>query len=174
LPSLSVPPLGSVLRTYIPEPQYVAQSLNESHDAWMSLFPKGMGYVSMEKIESEGPIPQILQDMSTDGSGRFCVAGFHQLHCLYLIYADFRRALSGDIQESDMHTLHCFDYLRESIICAADSELEPFRSPFDGGTGGDGIDGFGSLHQCRDFKQLFQWSERFRYNDDHDAERFEG
>lgn len=150
-----------------------------------------MGYVSMEKIESEGPVPQIVQDMSTDGSGRFCVAGFHQLHCLvsdirfhiypwffddiqYLIYADFRRALSGDIQQSDMHTLHCFDYLRESIICAADSALEPFRSPFDGGTGGDGIDGFGSLHQCRDFKQLFQWSERFRYNDEHDAEKFEG
>jgi hypothetical protein len=73
-----------------------------------------------------------------------------------------------------MHTLHCFDYLRESLICAADSALEPFRSPFDGGTGGDGIDGFGSVHQCRNFKQLFEWSERFRYTDDLDAERFEG
>lgn len=70
----------------------------------------------------------------------------------------------------DSHPLHCFDYLRESITCAADSSLEPFLP----GTMGNGIDGFGSIHQCRDFKRLFDWSERFRYTDNRDAESFEG
>lgn len=41
-----------------------------------------MGYVTMDHIKAAGDIPQIVQDMSTDGSGRFCVAAFHQLHCL--------------------------------------------------------------------------------------------
>ncbi|KAI0098116.1 hypothetical protein F4776DRAFT_532112 [Hypoxylon sp. NC0597] len=180
LPLLNLPPLGSVLRTYIGEPAYYAKDLNTSREAWMSLFPPGMGYVSMENIKDAGDIPRIFQDMSTDGSGRFCVAAFHQLHCLFLIYTDFRRALGGELAHvdahslHDTHSLHCFDYLRESIICAADSALEPFRSPFDGGTQGNGVDGFGSVHQCRDFKQLFDWSEKFRYNDGHNAEKFEG
>ncbi|KAI2472783.1 hypothetical protein F4781DRAFT_419938 [Annulohypoxylon bovei var. microspora] len=180
LPSLNLPPLGSVLRTYIGEPAYYAKDMNASREAWMSLFPPGMGYVSMDNLKDAGDIPRIFQDMSTDGSGRFCVAAFHQLHCLFLIYTDFRRALSGELTYADAyslhgsHSLHCFDYLRESLICAADSALEPFRSPFDGGTQGNGVDGFGSVHQCRDFKQLFEWSEKFRYTDGHDAEKFEG
>lgn len=41
-----------------------------------------MGYVSMDSIKKAGNIPQLFKDMSTDGSGRFCVAAFHQLHCL--------------------------------------------------------------------------------------------
>ncbi|KAI1416919.1 hypothetical protein F5Y13DRAFT_204284 [Hypoxylon sp. FL1857] len=180
LPSLNLPPLGNGLRTYIGEPAYYAKDMNASREAWMSLFPPGMGYVSMDSIKNAGDVPRIFQDMSTDGSGRFCVAAFHQLHCLFLIYADFRRALSGELTHADTHSLrdshslHCFDYLRESIICAADSALEPFRSPFDGGTQGNGVDGFGSVNQCRDFKQLFEWSEKFRYTDGHDAEKFEG
>ncbi|KAI0893768.1 hypothetical protein F4806DRAFT_134966 [Annulohypoxylon nitens] len=179
LPSLNIPPLGNVLRTYIGEPAYYANDMNVTHKAWMSLFPPGMGYVSMDNIKDAGEIPQIFRDMSTDGSGRFCVAAFHQLHCLFLIYSDFRRALNGELKADahslhGSHSLHCYDYLRESIICAADSALEPFRSPFDGGTQGNGVDGFGSVHQCRNFGELYEWSEKFRYTDKHDAEKFEG
>lgn len=181
LPSLNVPPLGSVLRTYVGGGRpFYDQNLNVSREAWMSLFPPGMGYVSMDSIKSTGDIPQLFQDMSTDGSGRFCVAAFHQLHCLFLIYNDFRHALSGNLTHEEAqslqegHSSHCFDYLRESIICAGDSNLEPFRSRFDGGTEGNGVDGFGTVHQCRDFKQLFDWSEKFRYGEGHDAEKFEG
>ncbi|KIM96901.1 hypothetical protein OIDMADRAFT_32797 [Oidiodendron maius Zn] len=181
LPSLNLPPLGNLIRTYVGDQRaYYDKDLNVSREAWMSLFPPGMGYVSMDSIKDAGEIPQLFQDMSTDGSGRFCIAAFHQLHCLFLIYADFRRALSGKLTHQDAHVLqnghssHCFDYLRESIICAADSALEPFRSPFDGGTQGNGVDGFGTVHQCRDFKQLFEWGEKFRYSDGHDAEKFEG
>ncbi|KAK5989597.1 Oxidase ustYa [Cladobotryum mycophilum] len=174
LPSLDVPPLGNVLRTYVNGQAFYDRNMNASREAWMSLFPPGMGYVSMDNIKDAGDIPQIIQNMSTDGSGRFCVAAFHQLHCLFLMYNDFRRATSGEITHIDGHTLHCYDYLRESIICAADSSLEPFRSRFDGGTEGNGVDGFGTVHQCRDFKQLFEWSEKFRYGEGHDAEKFEG
>ncbi|KAL7907515.1 hypothetical protein GGI35DRAFT_470713 [Trichoderma velutinum] len=168
LPSLNVPPLGSLLRTYVGGGAYYDRDTNASREAWMSLFPPA------------GDIPQIVQDMSTDGSGRFCVAAFYQLHCLFLIYADFRRAVTGKLSHDeaqklhDAHSLHCFDYLRESIICAADSALGPFRSPFDGGTKGNGVDGFGTVHQCRDFKQLYEWSEKFRCGNGHDAEKFEG
>lgn len=70
--------------------------------------------------------------------------------------------------------MHCFDYLRQSIMCAADSNLEPFRSRFDGMRPGDGVDGIGSIHQCRKYEDVFAWADRFRYNDDGDAESFSG
>ncbi|KAI1370370.1 hypothetical protein F4677DRAFT_451445 [Hypoxylon crocopeplum] len=159
LPSLNLPPLGDVLRAFKGDSTYYAQDMNTSREAWMSLFPPGMGYVSMDNIKDAGDIPQIFQDMSTDGSGRFCIAAFHQLHCLFLIYADFRRAMNRELSHTDAqslrssHSLHCFDYLRESIMCSADSALEPFLAD----TQGNGVDGFGSVHQCRDFKSLSEW-----------------
>jgi len=87
---------------------------------------------------------------------------------------EFNLALKGNILKASDHTTHCFDYLRVSIMCAADTTLEPFRSQFDGMTPGKSVDGFGSNHQCRNFDEVFAWAEKFRYNDDKDAERFEG
>ncbi|KAJ5195944.1 hypothetical protein N7449_006423 [Penicillium cf. viridicatum] len=34
--------------------------------------------------------------------------------------------------------------------------------------------GIGSIHQCRKYEDVFAWADRFRYNDDGDAERFSG
>ncbi|KAK4216772.1 hypothetical protein QBC37DRAFT_416156 [Rhypophila decipiens] len=153
---------------------------NSTRRAWMSFFPPGTGYVSMSKIRDAGEVPLVYKHMETDGSGRFCVAAFHQLHCLYLIHVALQRAvrgLEGDFTKQqpetnleESHTLHCVDYLRESIMCTADNNLEPFGPE----TEGKGVDGFGSVHQCRDWGALFDWSKRFRYNDQGDAERFEG
>lgn len=72
-----------------------------------------------------------------------------------------------------MHTEHCIDYLRTSLLCASDTSLEPFKSPFEG-MRGNGVDGFGSTHQCRNFDDLYNWTESMRYNDDVDADIFEG
>ncbi|THC89503.1 hypothetical protein EYZ11_011053 [Aspergillus tanneri] len=159
---------------------------------WMQLFPRGMGYIQIDKVKELGVIPDFIQNVNTDGSGRFCVAVFHQLHCLvsschilahvvfspnllqYLIFEEYSKALQGQIRQPSGHTLHCYDYLRQSIMCAADSNLEPFRSRFDGMKPGDGVDGIGSIHQCRRFEDVFAWAESFRYSDDGDAERFGG
>ena len=40
LPLLDLPPLGSVLRTYIGEPAFYGNDLNATREAWMSLFPR--------------------------------------------------------------------------------------------------------------------------------------
>lgn len=51
------------------------------------------------------------------------------------------------------HLLHCFDYLRQGIMCAADSTLELVD------VDGTSTDGWGSTHECRDFDALFEWAE---------------
>ena len=54
----------------------------------------------------------------------------------------------------DDHIGHCFDYLRQAIQCAGDMTLEP-AMPGDEGA----VDGWGVLHQCRDWSTAFRWTQ---------------
>ena len=55
---------------------------------------------------------------------------------------------------------HCFDYLRQSLTCNADTTLEYLR---EGGAGNNpGVDGWGSVHQCRDYDAVIAWAESHR------------
>lgn len=47
------------------------------------------------------------------------------------------------------HSAHCFDYLRQSIMCAADTSLE-------GKT--EAGPGWGSDHQCKDYDAVLAWA----------------
>lgn len=51
-------------------------------------------------------------------------------------------------------------------MCAADTNLEPFRSRWESPDHGDKIDGFGSNHMCRNFEHVFTWAEKHSYEDD--------
>lgn len=50
----------------------------------MYVYLEGMGYVSVDNIGAVGPVPEFVLEASTDGTGRFAIAAFHQLHCLVL------------------------------------------------------------------------------------------
>ena len=55
-----------------------------------------------------------------------------------------------------LHLNHCFDYLRQAIMCAGDTALEkamvvdgrPIRS----------VDGWGVEHECRDYSSIFNFA----------------
>ncbi|AEO68691.1 uncharacterized protein THITE_2053249 [Thermothielavioides terrestris NRRL 8126] len=77
----------------------------------------------------------------------------HQLHCLKQLHLDFVRSLGATARNStalggrDMqdlkHVEHCFEYLRQAIVCAGDATLEgpdPGRSS---------LTGIGVVHRCR-------------------------
>ncbi|TDZ37772.1 Oxidase ustYa [Colletotrichum trifolii] len=84
----------------------------------------------------------------------FGVSMWHQMHCLNHIRAVL---VNGD--DGSDHTLHCFHYLRQGILCAADTTIEP------GGTNkmlpnGDKVAaGDGAVHTCRDWRQVHDWME---------------
>ena len=63
---------------------------------------------------------------------------------------------------SSSHVKHCFDYLRRSLTCAADSSLEERDDAI------SGVQGWGTTHQCRDFRALRHWESEHRYNDEGD------
>ena len=59
------------------------------------------------------------------------------------------------------HVGHCFDYLRPSLMCAADSTLEPAIDE------ANGFLGSGFLRQCRSYEALKNWAEHNRAFDAH-------
>ena len=57
------------------------------------------------------------------------------------------------------HVLHCFDFIRQALMCYGDMTLEPWVD-FDGVTlYSRGSSGWGTTHKCRNFEELKGWVE---------------
>ncbi len=56
---------------------------------------------------------------------------------------------------------HCFEYLRQSIMCHGDTTLEKVVTDKEGRLKPD-IDGWGTTHQCRSWNMLFDFAESRR------------
>jgi hypothetical protein len=72
---------------------------------------------------------------------------------------DIRRtvySMRNDSHVDERHIRHCFDYLRQSFMCAADTTLESVDPLLGGVTGWD------AQTSCRDYNQLFEWAENYR------------
>ena len=59
------------------------------------------------------------------------------------------------------HAAHCFEYLRQALMCSADSSIEP------AGERVQGFLGWGFQRQCRDYAKLVTWAEEWRAFDGH-------
>ncbi|PKK42869.1 hypothetical protein CI102_11916, partial [Trichoderma harzianum] len=89
-----------------------------------------------------------------NGYQSYPLSAFHQLHCLKMIRKHYtslfnKVALNDPV---DNHVEHCFDYLRQSIMCAADMTIEKARVDPDGHR--RAVDGWETTHQCRDWGKV--------------------
>ena len=62
----------------------------------------------------------------------------------------------GDTQ----HMRHCFDYLRQSLMCASDTTLEPVDATL------GGVTGWGNERVCRDYIGVKAWAEERRVSNE--------
>ncbi|KAI0160422.1 hypothetical protein GGR57DRAFT_519303 [Xylariaceae sp. FL1272] len=100
-----------------------------------------------------------------DETGRRFLRGidvFHKIHCLVAIRKQIVILATADRQEDrslepratvDLienvdHMEHCFDFIRQDILCAADMTLEPLTEDY------KQTDGQGIEHQCKDWRIL--------------------
>jgi hypothetical protein len=87
---------------------------------------------------------------------------YHQLHCLNHLRLGYYKAKKGiESENSDphvepVHIRHCFDYLRQSLICAADSNLEPVHLDL------GGVTGWSSARVCRDHQRLAELTAEWK------------
>ncbi|KAL4935902.1 hypothetical protein BDV06DRAFT_233879 [Aspergillus oleicola] len=122
---------------------------------WDELIPDGLGYTVH---------PDLSPNMSV-------VAVFHQLHCLYLIrrayYSELRSRSDSDAMMEDFdtgihrrpHVGHCFDYLRQSLLCHADSSLEPTNESVN-----DNLN-WRFDKECRDYEEVKAWAAQWKVFD---------
>ena len=114
---------------------------------------------------------------------------FHQLHCLvrYLIWHNpyplrtkLTRLQNGILKaflndkdklpwaiphpmaHDDPHIFHCFDYLRQAIMCCGYTALEG-ADVYEQATGTDtfsqGTFGIGTTHVCKNYEEIYQYAE---------------
>ncbi|EED16369.1 conserved hypothetical protein [Talaromyces stipitatus ATCC 10500] len=158
--SAAAPP-GTIHQVWEHQPIFSQDLTPESEAAWSSVIPIGRGFVYH---------PQVTPVVAN-------IAVFHQLHCLHTLRVGYYTKLyqlnvlngintskSFDehmaITPEDVHMRHCFDYLRQALMCAADTNLEKVSPETHITTG------WGSDKVCRDYWRIFAWAEQWANSSD--------
>tara|TARA_R110002003_G_scaffold3381_1_gene25262 strand:- start:10452 stop:10871 length:420 start_codon:yes stop_codon:yes gene_type:complete len=132
--------------------------------------PHGRGFVTHPVLTSSAPK---------------AVSAFHQLHCLYGLrvayfaqvnflhaakhsldatFAYVPNAYLDGMSEHELglhHVEHCFEYLRQSVMCAADTNLEDTVE----NEGGNETMPWGKERVCRDWEAVKAWAAEWRIGD---------
>ncbi|KAK5991850.1 Oxidase ustYa [Cladobotryum mycophilum] len=139
---------------------YGEEPVGTAKEAWLSLIPKGKGFIV---VKNDTELPHMPGLRHPEQEQHACVAIFHQLHCLYITYAAYWNARAGNFDDiPPEHLIHCWDYLRQSIMCAGDTSLE-WVSAMDDPP--NETSGWGFQHTCKNFDAIFDWTESNRYTE---------
>lgn len=133
--------------------------------AWNELMPVGMGFQNIRDPSLYHDLPTPIVWPNATGVV-FTTSMTHQLHCLYAVVEVYSGLTSNTQLPEDhhWHMIHCFDYMRQAIMCSADIALEGLETTFPDHNGGS--DGWDSLHVCRDYGAVKRHLEEVRAYDD--------
>ncbi|MCJ1312976.1 hypothetical protein MMC25_006652 [Agyrium rufum] len=122
---------------------YVEAPSERTNMAWAELQPNG------------GLVNHPYDDTKAAG-----LSAFHQIHCIDAIRRTYYALLEGttdpDVEDPFYHSRHCFDYLRQSVMCAGDMTIE--MEGFEANGTSKGITGIGAEHRCVDWDALVDWA----------------
>ncbi|EUC46254.1 hypothetical protein COCMIDRAFT_93339 [Bipolaris oryzae ATCC 44560] len=121
------------------------------------------GHIAVDhEFAAENHWPPSMDIPGKPGKGLYLLQAYHQLHCLYTslntLSQRIVRAAYLTLKRQELpifpsdHVLHCFDALRQHVMCHADN------TPLYGH--GHGIAGDGQLHQCRDWNALRDYATK--------------
>lgn len=125
------------------------------------MMPAGDGFIIVNDPDTYNLPP----GKPTKHGSVYDISLFHQLHCLkhirnhyYLSKASLTSNNTDAIQTmllrpQEDHVHHCFDYLRQGLMCAGDLTLEWPREEADGSR--FAVDGWGITHECKSWVSPF-------------------
>ncbi|PIA96215.1 hypothetical protein CB0940_10366 [Cercospora beticola] len=148
-------------------PTQVQQLLQD----WGTLIPNGNGFIPVKSPKSYTLPPPLRYDegLPQDEPFSYSMSVFHQLHCLEIIL----RAWLGDAIKNghreqhpashtqEAHVFHCFDYLRQAVMCFGDTALEgsdPYQVALGLDLWSSGTYGISTTHICKDFQQIYEYA----------------
>ncbi|PSS34214.1 hypothetical protein PHLCEN_2v1724 [Hermanssonia centrifuga] len=107
---------------------------------WDSIYPGGdLGFIRL------GPRKRF-----------FGLSLYHQIHCLESLREAILGQGHGEGHSGVDHSSHCLNYLRQTVLCAADLTLEPEITE---GTQDVG-EGIAVTHVCRDWGEVHAFVQR--------------
>ncbi|CAJ2506774.1 Uu.00g079600.m01.CDS01 [Anthostomella pinea] len=163
------PQFSQQVKSFSPDPGFVPENMSEffseeTRKKWLDLVPKGLGYLDIKNPKDYDNLPTPLDQFTH----QFVVTTSmtHQLHCLYSIAGAYSALMSDKsrLPTETWHISHCFDYLRQGIMCAGDVALEGEQTTFPRGF--DGSDGWDAKHVCKDYNQVLDYLKSNRANDE--------
>ncbi|KAL2018655.1 hypothetical protein VTK56DRAFT_490 [Thermocarpiscus australiensis] len=154
---------------FAPDPTFVPENMSDFfteavQPKWWSMAPKGFGFVRVNNTKDYNNLPTPLEWYP---DSTFTTSVTHQIHCLRSILQAVAAYSSGQLDKvpSDgvEHLGHCFDYLRQGIMCCGDIALEGQGTTFPPRVLGS--DGWDAKHVCRDYSQIMSYLEEKRVED---------
>ncbi|KAK2601508.1 hypothetical protein N8I77_010955 [Diaporthe amygdali] len=156
-------------RAYVPynSSDYQASEFGGAHFDDSS-FNLDEALVLWDRLQRDATIPisrpdqyDLPEPIIKHGKSAYIISAFHQLHCLGLIFEGFQRLHQHEEIKGDIgHYSHCFDFLRQAIMCAGDTTLEGVQhseNPLIKNT--QGADGWGATHNCRNWDDIKTWAK---------------
>ncbi|MCJ1301985.1 hypothetical protein MMC08_004786, partial [Hypocenomyce scalaris] len=160
LPEGFFPNFGKVSITFVDGGEFTR---NDSYgdQLWNGLVPIGAGYIRVPNPRQFNlPPSEALED---DGSGyaeMYQASVVHQLHCMGVL-RNYTRAYETGLpipSGGHLHVRHCIEYVRQAILCTADTTLEQANA-------GGAFNAQGAVHQCRDWNLVKAFLEDTRVDD---------
>ncbi|MCJ1329549.1 hypothetical protein MMC10_006229 [Thelotrema lepadinum] len=137
----------------------------QAEDLWNGAV-SGSGLVAIKNPEQYGLVNGL--NTSVASSRVYGITVTHEYHCLQLIHksligiatrnATYMEEIHATNTSVELpngklnHLFHCVDYLRQNIMCKADTTLE-WNTVADS----EHIDGYGIPHQCRNWQEVSGW-----------------
>ncbi|KAL2141205.1 hypothetical protein VTI28DRAFT_2711 [Corynascus sepedonium] len=151
-----------------PEDDYAPNNISrffepEVLDRWNKLMPKGIGFQRVDNPSDYHDLPTPISWY--EGQTVFTTSWTHQLHCLWAVIQTYA-GLKANVSLPDdhhWHMIHCFSYMRQAILCSADTALEGLETTFPDHNGGS--DGWDAHHVCKDIGEVRKWMESVRAYD---------
>ncbi|KAJ3052070.1 hypothetical protein HK097_006917 [Rhizophlyctis rosea] len=147
--------------TFVADPNLLSDDMFKSEEdtlhklnKWLPLSTQARGYVQIPNYQSYSlPEPYTVAINMTHDGPAYMISVFHQLHCLSYLVEHFQQGYAGKPLDPDVahHSVHCFDYIRQALICNADVSLE-------GKPEKDTERGWGHKHVCTDYEKLLEWA----------------
>ncbi|KAK5661228.1 hypothetical protein OQA88_11121 [Cercophora sp. LCS_1] len=161
------PTFSQQIKSFAPDPGFIPDNVSEFFSIevqkkWLGIVPS---YVTINDTTQYDNLPAQLEYYPP---GTYTTSMTHQLHCLHAIVEVVAALTSNQTNrmppEGPWHLAHCFDYLRQSIMCAGDMALEGQQTTFP--TGFRGSDGWDAKHVCKDYGQIISHLESHRADDE--------
>ncbi|GIZ48323.1 hypothetical protein CKM354_001138900 [Cercospora kikuchii] len=138
---------------------------------WRTFAPDGFGLLNIADYTPKRYPDLAPPTFEPGGYNLVDTSMAHQLHCLRSImdaYNDLAEKVAnngtggtqmemkeGKHHDHSWHLGHCFDYIRQGIMCCGDTALDGAATTFPDGI--KGSDGWNAKHVCKDYEEVKGW-----------------